>query len=68
MACARGAVRLELRGDGQCGQRGRCTPAPLWNDTASAWLTDMGALLALALVYALLTWRRLAKMGPAKRR
>jgi len=43
-------------------------PDPLWNHTASAWLTDMGAMLALALAFALLTWRRLAKMGPAKRR
>jgi ABC transport system ATP-binding/permease protein len=43
-------------------------PDPLWDHTASAWLTDMGALVALAVVFALLTWRRLAKMGPAKRR
>jgi ABC transport system ATP-binding/permease protein len=43
-------------------------PDPLWNHTASAWLTDIGAMLALGLVFAVLTWRRLAKTGPAKRR
>jgi ABC transport system ATP-binding/permease protein len=43
-------------------------PDPLWNHTGSAWLTDIGAMLALALVFALLTWWRLARAGPAKRR
>ena len=43
-------------------------PDPLWNHTLTAWVTDMAILLALALAFALLTWWRLAKMGPAKRR
>ncbi len=43
-------------------------PDPLWDHTAATWLTDMGILLLLALAFALLTWWRLAKMGPAKRR
>jgi ABC transport system ATP-binding/permease protein len=43
-------------------------PDPLWDHTAAAWLTDIGAMLALAIVFALLTWRRLARTGPAKRR
>jgi hypothetical protein len=43
-------------------------PDPLWDHTASAWLTDIGALLALGLAFALLTWWRLARTGPAKRR
>jgi hypothetical protein len=43
-------------------------PDPLWNHTASAWLTDIGAMLALAVAFALLTWWRLARTGPAKRR
>jgi hypothetical protein len=41
---------------------------PLWNHTAKTWLTDMVALLLLALAYSLLTWWRLVKMGPVKRR
>ena len=44
------------------------TADPLWNHTAVAWLTDIGVLLALALVFCLLTWRRLIKMGPLQRR
>jgi hypothetical protein len=43
-------------------------PDPLWDHTASAWLTDIGALLALGLAFAILTWWRLARTGPAKRR
>jgi ABC transport system ATP-binding/permease protein len=40
---------------------------PLWNHTASTWLTDIGILLGLALAFALVTLRRLIKMGPVKR-
>jgi hypothetical protein len=41
---------------------------PLWDHTVKAWLTDMACLLALAIGFSLLTWRRLAKMGPIKRK
>jgi ABC transport system ATP-binding/permease protein len=41
---------------------------PLWDHNARTWLTDMALLLLLALGFALLTWRRLTKMGPVKRR
>jgi ABC transport system ATP-binding/permease protein len=41
---------------------------PLWDHTVQAWLTDMACLLALAIGFSLLTWRRLAKMGPIKRK
>jgi ABC transport system ATP-binding/permease protein len=41
---------------------------PLWDHTAKTWLTDIIALLVLALAFAMLTWWRLAKMGPVKRR
>ena len=41
---------------------------PAWNHTASAWLTDFGLMIALFVVYSILTWWRLAKVGPAKRR
>jgi hypothetical protein len=41
---------------------------PLWNHTLSTWVTDVAIMLVLALASAMLTWWRLAKMGPAKRR
>jgi ABC transport system ATP-binding/permease protein len=41
---------------------------PLWNHTARTWLTDMLAMLPLAVAFAALTWWRLVRMGPAKRR
>jgi ABC transport system ATP-binding/permease protein len=41
---------------------------PLWDHNARAWLTDVGLLLALAFGFVLLTWRRLVRMGPVKRR
>ena len=43
-------------------------PDPLWNHTATAWFTDIGVLVALALAFALLTWWRLARTGQARRR
>jgi ABC transport system ATP-binding/permease protein len=41
---------------------------PLWDHNARTWLTDMVVLLLLALGFALITWWRLLKMGPIKRR
>ncbi len=41
---------------------------PLWDHTAAAWLIDMAVLLMLAVAFALITWWRLLKMGPVKRR
>ena len=41
---------------------------PLWNHTTVAWLTDMGVLLLLAVVFGLLAWRRLVTMRPLQRR
>jgi ABC-2 type transporter len=41
---------------------------PLWDHNARTWLTDIALLLALALGFALLTWWRLVRMGPVKRR
>jgi ABC transport system ATP-binding/permease protein len=41
---------------------------PLWNHTAGTWLIDMAALLLLAAAFALITWWRLLKMRPVKRR
>jgi hypothetical protein len=44
------------------------TSDPLWDHNARTWLTDIALLLALALGFALLTWWRLVRMGPVKRR
>ena len=47
------------------------TPAstdPLWDHTVATWLTDMGVLLVLAVVFGLLAWRRLVTMRPLQRR
>jgi hypothetical protein len=41
---------------------------PLWDHNAQTWLTDMIVLLLLGLGFALITWWRLIKMGPVKRR
>jgi ABC transport system ATP-binding/permease protein len=40
---------------------------PLWNHTAQAWLIDMGMLLALGVIFALITWWRLARQGPGRK-
>ncbi len=41
---------------------------PLWNHTAKTWLVDMGLTFALAVIYALLTWLRLRRIGPRPRK
>lgn len=41
---------------------------PLWDHTARTWLTDMGALLLLAVAFGLLAWRRLGTLRPLRRR
>jgi ABC-type multidrug transport system ATPase subunit len=41
---------------------------PLWDHNARTWLTDMVLLLLLGFAAALITWWRLIKMGPVKRR
>jgi hypothetical protein len=48
-------------------------PAPgaavdtLWRHHAQTWLLDMGVLLGLGVVCALLTWRRLVRQGPGRK-
>ena len=42
-------------------------PDPLWNHTPRAWLTDIGALALLGIVFCFLTWRRLIRMSPGRR-
>jgi ABC transport system ATP-binding/permease protein len=43
-------------------------PDPLWTPTTHNWLMDMGLLIVLAAVYSFITWRRLVKQGPRRRR
>jgi ABC transport system ATP-binding/permease protein len=44
------------------------TADPLWRHTAGQWLTDMAAELILAAAFASLTWRRLERARPGRRR
>ncbi len=44
------------------------TPDPIWQHNAGTWLRDMGLQLVLAAVLAALTWWRLARTGPGRRR
>jgi len=41
---------------------------PLWNHTASAWLLDMGMMVVLGVVFSLLAWIRMRRLGPRRRR
>ena len=49
-------LQLSLHGD------------PAWNHTSTTWLTDMGLIVALFTAYSILTWWRLSRVGPSKRR
>jgi ABC-type multidrug transport system ATPase subunit len=41
---------------------------PLWDHTSSAWLKDMGLVIFLGLVFTTLSWWRLLKIKPGRRR
>jgi ABC transport system ATP-binding/permease protein len=43
------------------------TPDPLWNHTPHVWFINMGVLLALAVVFASITWWRLRQASPGRR-
>ena len=43
-------------------------PDSLWNHTTNAWLLDMGMMVVLAAVFALITWRVLKRTNPGRRR
>jgi hypothetical protein len=43
------------------------SPDPAWSHTASTWITDMVAMVALFVGYSCITWWRLVKLGPLKR-
>jgi flagellar biogenesis protein FliO len=39
---------------------------PLWQHQASTWLTDMGAMIALSIVFVLIAWWRLNRLSPGR--
>ena len=41
---------------------------PIWAHTSSNWLRDMGETIGLAVIFALLAWTRLRRIGPRRRR
>jgi ABC transport system ATP-binding/permease protein len=43
-------------------------PDPLWNHSPHVWLLDMAMQVVLAAVFIWLTWRRLGRVGPGRRR
>ncbi|HEU5417940.1 MAG TPA: FHA domain-containing protein [Streptosporangiaceae bacterium] len=40
---------------------------PLWRHTSSTWLTDVGMMLVLGLLFSLITWWRLVRIRPGRR-
>jgi ABC transport system ATP-binding/permease protein len=43
-------------------------PDPVWTHDAKTWLMDMGLQIGLALVFIVITWRKLARLSPGRRR
>ena len=41
---------------------------PLWNHTASNWLRDMGVMIGLSVLFTLIAWLRLLRLGPRRRK
>jgi ABC transport system ATP-binding/permease protein len=41
---------------------------PIWTHSAGNWLRDMGAQAGLAVIFALLAWFRLRRLGPRRRK
>jgi hypothetical protein len=41
---------------------------PLWKQSSGNWLHDMGFLVGLAVLFTLLTWLRMRRLGPRRRK
>ena len=41
---------------------------PIWAHTSSNWLRDMGYTIGLAAIFTLLTWIKLRRIGPRRRK
>jgi hypothetical protein len=50
-----------LRGTGK-------VPDPVWDHRPSAWLQSMGLLVLLIVIFTLVAWRRLLRIGPGQPR
>jgi ABC transport system ATP-binding/permease protein len=48
--------------------RGQGVVDPLWTQTSSNWLRDMGVMIGLALIFALLAYLKLRTLGPRRRK
>ena len=44
------------------------TADPLWNHTPGTWLRDIGLTVGLALVFLIVTWIQLRRLGPRRRK
>jgi ABC transport system ATP-binding/permease protein len=63
---ASGPSRLSAAGPIAAAATGQTDP--LWDHNGRTWLIDMAVMVLLALAFGLLTWVRLARTGPVKRR
>jgi hypothetical protein len=41
---------------------------PIWDHTAGTWLRDMGFLAGLAVIFALIAWFQMRRLGPRRRK
>ena len=41
---------------------------PLWNHTSATWLRDIGFMVALSVIFLIITWIRLRQLGPRRRK
>jgi hypothetical protein len=41
-------------------------PDPLWQHKPATWLIDMGMQIVLALIFTIIAWRRLVRLGPRR--
>ncbi len=44
------------------------TSDTLWAQSSTNWLRDMGVMIGLAVIFTLLAWIRLRRLGPRRRR
>jgi ABC transport system ATP-binding/permease protein len=58
-------VRLNII---QPSEPGSQSTDPLWNHTPSSWLRDMGILVGLSVIFALLAYVRLRRLSPGRRK
>ena len=67
-ASSSAAARPAAAADAAAGSEAQEATDPLWDHTSSAWLKDMGLLIVLGLAFSVLSWWRLVKIKPGRRR